>query len=409
MAVGQIEAKAGSRLNWHAEFSEPAAEALFRRTMQTHDACQLRYALCSAAGLFLAFSLADYALLGPGGAFLSLLLMRVGVALCCLALTMATLKRPALAQRPLPVNLICLICLTGLMATIPLRPDQIGIHLASMIFASMVLYLFVPNRFPWILTWNAYLAAGVVTAMLIWSNLPPELIFTSLLLLGFVNLLGSLTLTRLNRLQRTQFASLLEERAINRRLQSEIEERCQLEERLRHMATTDELTGIANRRHFFELASRELSRALRERTPLAICMVDIDHFKQLNDRHGHATGDRVLAAVAACCQSVLRDTDIIGRYGGEEFVLALPNAELHTAASIGERLREKVTNLTVPTVDDLGQLSVTVGISRLEATEVQLEASLLRADQALYAGKARGRNCVVIADPQAPSLSAVKA
>lgn len=409
MASGVSDVKANTRLNWYSEFREPTLEALFQRTMQAHHACQLRYALWSAAGLFLAFSLADYTLLGLGETYSWLLAMRVAVALSCVSLAMATLKRPALAQRPLPVNFICLICLTGLMATIPLRPDQIGIHLASMIFASMVLYLFVPNRFPWILIWNVYLATGVVTAMLIWSTLAPGLMFTSLLLLGFVNLLGSLTLTRLDRLQRNQFASLLEEREVNRQLHNEIEERRLLEERLRHMATTDELTGIANRRHFFELANRELSRALREQTPLAMCMVDIDHFKRLNDRLGHATGDRVLAAVADCCQSVLRETDIIGRYGGEEFVLALPNANLHTAASIGERLREKVTQLTLPNMDVLGPLSVTVGISRLEANETHLDGALLRADQALYAGKTRGRNRVVVADPHISFLADVKA
>ncbi|TFH87163.1 GGDEF domain-containing protein [Billgrantia azerbaijanica] len=405
----EVEAPARPRLNWRAEFHETNIEALYRRTMQAHEACQLRYALWAAAGLFLAFSLADYALLGLGDVFFTLLAMRVGIAVSCVVLAVATLKRPAMAQRPLTVNLICLLCLTGLMATIPLRPDQIGIHLASMTFASMVLYLFVPNRLPWILVWNAYLAGGVVTAMLLWSTLAPELMFTSLLLLAFVNLLGALTLTRLNRLQRSQFASLLEERETNRRLQNEIEERRQLAERLGHMATTDELTGIANRRHFFELAGRELSRALREGTPLVMCMVDIDFFKKLNDRHGHATGDHVLAAVAACCQSVLRDTDIIGRYGGEEFVLALPNATLETAATIGERLREKVSNLTLPTVGELERLTVTVGISRIEADEKKLDPALLRADQALYEGKARGRNCVVVAYPETPSLSAVRA
>ncbi|MFY0992537.1 GGDEF domain-containing protein, partial [Halomonas sp. C05BenzN] len=238
--------------------------------------------------------------------------------------------------------------------------------------------------------------------------LPGAVMASSLMLLGFVNLLGWMTVTRLNRLQREQFASLLEEREANRQLQAEIEERRQLEEQLRYMACTDDLTGIANRRRFFELAARELRRTRRDGVPLAICMVDIDLFKSLNDRHGHAMGDLVLTTVAGCCQSVLRETDIIGRYGGEEFVIALPQANLHTARDIAERLRERVASLALPMLPERTPLSVTVGISRVEPDETRLEPALLRADQALYEGKAKGRNCVMVAY-QGPSLSAVEA
>ncbi|WP_197030659.1 GGDEF domain-containing protein [Halomonas sp. BC04] len=213
-----------------------------------------------------------------------------------------------------------------------------------------------------------------------------------------------MTLTRLNRLQRRQFALLIEERNINRQLQAEIDERRQLEQQLRVMASTDHLTGIANRRHFFELAERELNRTKREGTPLAICMVDIDLFKELNDHHGHAVGDLVLATIASCCASVLRDTDIIGRYGGEEFIIALPQADTATATLIAERLRRKVSGLSLPMLGDTPMLSVTVGISHVAEDEMTLEPAMLRADEALYEGKAQGRNRVVVAD--APSSRA---
>jgi diguanylate cyclase (GGDEF)-like protein len=219
---------------------------------------------------------------------------------------------------------------------------------------------------------------------------------TSLLLLAFLNLLGGLAVTQLNRLRREQFASLITEREANQKLQAEIRELSQLEGRLLHLATTDDLTGIANRRRFFELAEHELKRAQRDKTPLALCMVDIDLFKRLNDRHGHAIGDRVLASVAACCQTVLRETDIIGRYGGEEFVIALPNADQNTATGIAERLRVAVAELSLPMINAPVSLSVTVGIGRVEPGETQLEPAMLRADQALYEGKASGRNCVVV-------------
>jgi diguanylate cyclase len=387
----------GHELNWQAEFRDSALEALFQRTLLSYHACQLRLALGVIAVLLLAFSLADYSVLGPGEAFLTLLAMRLMIVAACLLLALAAWRRPAVAQWQLPINLVCLLGLSGLLLIIPLRPESIGIHVASIVVASMALYLFIPSRIPWMLAGNAYLFLGFVTSAILWTPLPPGLLLTSLVLLLFVNLLGFVTIARIKRLKREQFSLLLEERSANRRLKNEIRERAALETRLRHMACTDGLTGIANRRHFFELAEQELRRARRDGTPLSICMVDVDLFKQLNDRHGHAVGDVVLSTVAGCCQSVLRDSDVLGRYGGEEFVIALPLADLSTAAAIGERLRHKVGTLTLPMLAEETSLTVTVGISRVEEGESRLDHALLRADRALYAGKARGRNCVVVA------------
>ncbi|WP_254275041.1 GGDEF domain-containing protein [Halomonas sp. 3H] len=402
----RAEPRDGQELNWQAEFRNSAMEALFLRTLMSYHACQLRVALIVIAGLFLAFSLADFAVLGPGRPFMALVGMRLTVVLACLLLALAVWRRPAVAHWPLPINLVCLIGLSGLLLTVPLRPDSVGIHVASMVAASMALYLFVPNRLQWMLAANAYLFLGFLIAVRLWAPLPPGLLLTSLLLLGFVNLLGWMTITRIKRLKREQFALLLEERSANRRLKEEIRERQELEARLRHMACTDGLTGIANRRHFFELAEQELRRARRDGTPLALCMVDVDLFKRLNDRHGHAVGDLVLSTVAGCCQAVLRDSDVLGRYGGEEFVIALPLADLGTAAAIAERLREKVSSLKLPMLGEATPLSVTVGISRIEEGESRLDPALLRADRALYEGKARGRNCVVVASRPAPDSGA---
>ncbi|WP_416140393.1 diguanylate cyclase [Halomonas sp. HK25] len=377
-------------------------ENLFKRSILAHHACQLRLALCLIAGLFLAFALADYSVLGSSGAFAALLAIRLVTVAACLLVALAVWRRPAVTHMILPVNLVCLLCLSVMLLTILLRPLHEGIHVASLVVASMALYLFLPNRLPWMLAGNAYLIVGFLTVSLADPSLPPVLVMTSLLLLMFVNLLGWMTITRIKRLKREQFSLLLEERSANRRLKEEIREREELETQLRHMACTDGLTGISNRRHFFELAEQELRRARRDGTPLAVCMVDVDLFKQLNDRHGHAIGDLVLSTVAGCCQSVLRESDVLGRYGGEEFVIALPLADLGTAAAIAERLRNKVSALKLPMLGNETSLTVTVGISRIEAGESRLDAALLRADKALYEGKARGRNCVVVAPRPLP-------
>ncbi|MBB3191026.1 GGDEF domain-containing protein [Halomonas cerina] len=404
MAAESIDHRVNKRLDWRAEFCDPALEAFFRRSMQAHDACQMRHALWVIACLFLTFSLADYTLVEADEAFTALMAMRLTVALACALLAMAVWQRPSLAQRTLPINVVCLLTITGLLMTFRLNPEGALLHLASVVSVSMVLYLFVPNRLPWRLAGNAYLVSGCIVAMLLWSILPSSLLATSLLLMAFVNLLGWMTVNRLGRLQREQFALLLEERNTNRRLEVEIAERNLLEERLRHMARIDPLTGVANRRRFFELAEQERRRANRDGTPLSLCMVDIDHFKAINDRHGHAIGDLALTMVAARCQSVLRESDIIGRYGGEEFIIALPLANLITARNIAERLRHAICRQPLD-VDGLClPLTITIGISRVDDSETGLEESLQRADRALYAGKASGRNRVVVMSPEAPGV-----
>ncbi|SFU74621.1 diguanylate cyclase (GGDEF) domain-containing protein [Halomonas korlensis] len=396
MAAGCRDTRIHPRLNWRTEFRDTAVERAYQHSMQSHDACQMRYAMLVCAGLLLTFSVADYHLLGFHDSFTLLLIIRLVVMSACLALAWAVWRRPALSHHATPVNVVCLLAIGGLLVTIPTRPELTGVHLASVVAASMALYLFVPNRWHWILINNTTLGVGFIVAMLLWSPMSGGMMVTILLLLAFLNLLGGSAVTQFNRLRREQFASLVAEREANHRLQAEIEERCQLEGQLRHLAATDDLTGVANRRRFFELAEHELKRAQRDKTPLALCMVDIDLFKRLNDRHGHAMGDLVLASVAACCQTVLRETDIIGRYGGEEFVIALPNADLNTATTIAERLRVAVAELSLPMIEEAASLSVTIGISHVKPGETWLDTAMLRADQALYQGKASGRNCVVV-------------
>ncbi len=163
------------------------------------------------------------------------------------------------------------------------------------------------------------------------------------------------------------------------------------------LAVTDELTGAYNRRHFFEVAEREILRARRGRHPLSLIMLDLDRFKEINDTYGHAAGDEVLRAVAQQCRSSIREIDVLGRYGGEEFVVLLvdlPDGELDRVA---ERLRRGVEGLSV--VTDRGtvsQLTVSLGGASLEADTPDLATLLASADAALYAAKQAGRNRAII-------------
>ena len=175
----------------------------------------------------------------------------------------------------------------------------------------------------------------------------------------------------------------------------DLTERKRLEDKLRQQATTDELTGAMNRRYFLELLQSELTRAIRLQHPLVIAVIDLDHFKQINDTYGHAAGDAVLRAFAQTCRQHSRDIDLFARFGGDEFALLLPGANCDQAATVLERIRRAIT---VP-INLGGQpiaVTISVGLTSLSNTNDSADTLMSRADHALYQAKAAGRNRVVV-------------
>lgn len=176
---------------------------------------------------------------------------------------------------------------------------------------------------------------------------------------------------------------------------ADITERRLAELRLEALAATDALTGLMNRRRFFQRLEAEVARAARFSRPLSVAMVDVDHFKRVNDTYGHATGDAVLRAVAQTLREALRAMDAVGRVGGEEFAVLLPETGLEAAAGVLERIRQAVAGLEVMAADGRQvRVTVSAGVAAWQAGE-EAEAALRRADAALYAAKSAGRNRVV--------------
>ncbi len=181
-------------------------------------------------------------------------------------------------------------------------------------------------------------------------------------------------------------------------LYTDITERKAFEKRLIEMATLDELTGLVNRREFFTLGHHEERRAAREGHVVSVMMVDADYFKKINDTYGHATGDDVLRDLAENCRTIFRKTDIVGRYGGEEFAVILPSAQEDMAKIIAERLRKSIEESTVKTDQGDVNYTVSIGIASAEGKDVKIEELLDRADRALYTAKAQGRNRAIFDD-----------
>jgi diguanylate cyclase (GGDEF)-like protein len=165
------------------------------------------------------------------------------------------------------------------------------------------------------------------------------------------------------------------------------------------LATIDSLTGLVNRRAFFERTESARLLAARLRSPIALMMIDIDHFKRLNDRFGHATGDEALCLFAATAQRTLRDHDIMGRLGGEEFALVLPATDIEGALQAAERLRDAVSAAEMPTSGNEYTMTISIGVVVIDPNE-HINAALARADQALYAAKSGGRDRVVVGEPR---------
>ena len=162
------------------------------------------------------------------------------------------------------------------------------------------------------------------------------------------------------------------------------------------LASIDPLTGLGNRPAMLRRLAIESDRHARENQPCCVAMLDLDYFKAVNDTHGHVVGDTVLRSVASLLAASVRPYDAVFRYGGEEFLLCLPNADLRTAWAIAERLRLKVAGWSIPIAKGAElRTSVSTGIAPLSSAQ-SVEATLERADAALYAAKSRGRNCVVV-------------
>ncbi len=170
-----------------------------------------------------------------------------------------------------------------------------------------------------------------------------------------------------------------------------------LYETIQRLAIIDGLTGIYVRRHFLERAEEEVNRSKYHKLDISFLMADIDHFKICNDRYGHLVGDAVLSQLAAILKKNVREVDIVCRYGGEEFALALPDTDKKAALTVSERIRETVEEFTFRAYDEKPQLTISIGVSSYPADGKNLQQLIEAADRALYNAKNSGRNRVCLA------------
>ena len=170
----------------------------------------------------------------------------------------------------------------------------------------------------------------------------------------------------------------------------------ELNSKLYELATTDGMTNLSNRRHFIEIAQKYFARHQRHKSHFSLLMLDIDHFKSVNDNYGHAVGDEAIKSVARLLAENLREYDLAGRIGGEEFAVMLADCDIEIASEIAHRLCDKISAKDIVCNDVSIRITISIGISQVDAGDADVEQTLDRADKALYRAKDGGRNRVAI-------------
>ena len=175
-------------------------------------------------------------------------------------------------------------------------------------------------------------------------------------------------------------------------IERDVTEQKELEEKLERLSKTDELTGLANRRAFYETLQREFHRYQRQLNTFTVLMFDLDYFKKINDRYGHPAGDKVLQYVGDACREVFRVEDSVARIGGEEFCIILLDSSAEDGLVIAERLRQRIEESVVSASDKQIHFTISIGVSAVHVDDQDCSDAISRADQALYLAKAEGRN-----------------
>jgi len=176
----------------------------------------------------------------------------------------------------------------------------------------------------------------------------------------------------------------------------DITERKEMEEQLIALSRTDSLTGICNRSYFMDKSEEAIKIMRRYQHPASMIMADLDHFKVINDKYGHHAGDLALIAFTDICRKEMRDTDVLGRLGGEEFGLLLPETTIKNAKILAERIRKATATIKIPLSEHVIRLTVSIGLVELNAEDQSIDSLIRRADHAMYQAKEKGRNQVVI-------------
>lgn len=359
-----------------AEFADPASESRFTRHFLPERNRQLKASLLFAAAFYVAFAATDFATLGATAIAWMLMGLRIVVALVGLGCFAAIVRRPQSVR--VSIRAACTLLVAALavfMVVCWFQPEVLAWNAMSQALILMAVYVAIPNRFIYAVAIGVGSSIVFAALLAIQGNLRADDLLTLVLLLVMGNALGYIAARRFHVAQREQFRASIQ---------------------LQQLAERDPLTGCYNRRFLQKgLLNAELERTRRYGTPLSVVLCDLDHFKRINDTYGHAAGDQVLADFAGLLLSLTRDTvDSVVRYGGEEFLLVLPQTDLAGAQTLAERIRAAFADAPGATVKATASFGIASVPAQAPVLPASSEALIGAADAQLYAAKRGGRNRV---------------
>jgi diguanylate cyclase (GGDEF)-like protein len=386
--------------NFVAEFVDPAIERRFQG-----DEWRIRTQFARVACLVFVATFATLAMVDVGAVHRpTQLLTLLTVRLLCVLPALAMAAGLAGTPRAIPGELMTMLEVVLLGGNVALAAFEPARGAASAIGMAVIMWAVLTlgtNRIQTRILLVIGALAGWVIVNVVHLEAPSATLAPATVMLVVAVGVGIVAALRLEGVQRREWALREGERDLNIRLSAEIRRRERIERDLVIRANVDGLTGVPNRRHFLELADVEYKRAQRNHQPLSLVVLDVDHFKSINDEHGHATGDEVLRRLAAIMRDHVRRIDVVGRIGGEEFAVMMPGADASRAGEVVERICAVIREETIP-IDDGGvaRLTVSAGIADADVWTESIDDALARADAAMYRAKYDGRDRVVVAAPK---------
>lgn len=381
---------------FRGEFADAALEQSFRLNTLDRMVPQQRIGLLVWALLLLVFTVPDYLAMGFVSGFWLLTGYRVAMALLLLAYRAALQRRPELARDGHILMWLGLLSYPFFFLFYVVRPDMRAINTGVIMVIQLTMFLFMPARV--MLVFPVALLGSVGASISFWAVSPSPVAIKvgTTFLLALSAVMGYVVALRLQKTERQEFWLRQQLQSANRELQGEVERRVALQQELERQAATDLLTGLSNRRAFTERFATETARAQRSGQALALAMFDLDHFKQVNDRYGHAGGDAVLRSVGQLCARSFRGMDMAARVGGEEFAVLLPAASVQQAGEVMQRFLHTLAVMDIDIGTQSVRVTATAGVAQQQGSD-SMDTLMARADGALYAGKQAGRNRVVLA------------
>ena len=382
---------------WDNTFRDAREETQFLIDKWPRNARRIRITALLTGLAYLGGAHGDYMALGHSMNFFFLLAARGLVSVIALACLGITFTKKGRAKVHVGLFLYFLVLIFSECLELIYKPELGAQGLPFLSIIIIIYYLFYPTKL--IATMTGGIIGGVAYTLVQAFVLHQPLVYVSPAAITFilVNLLGIYFIRAMNRADRTEYHSLAEQRQLNQKLHGEIAEREKMELRLLELATVDELTKVFNRRRFLEIARSEFRRIERTNRNFSLLMIDADNFKVVNDTYGHDVGDLVLQTLAGICQENIRDLDVLGRIGGEEFALLLPETSRDQAGRLAERLRGLIAETPVPLAGNSIQITVSIGVaSTLDNDAATLEKLFKNADKALYLAKENGRDQVAV-------------